>query len=168
MNRPVEEMLQSVSEAVVEKLAFMFLMPEEDPPPPIVDGRSVVVWFEGPVSGVLRLTVNPEMLPLLAANMLGLRDESASTVDQQTDALKELANVLCGNILPAIAGAEPVFDVHPPIILPEEPGEIVPRGEPPAATVRLTFDGGTGRVELFWKSRLEQPPGKQPSEEDQR
>ena len=134
----------------------MFAMPEEDPPPPIVDGRTALVRFEGPVSGAFKLTVNSEMLPLLAANMLGLADESASTPEEQDDALKELANVLCGNLLPAIAGTEPVFDVHAPVIVTEGTGEAVPQGEAPVATARLTLDAGTGRVELFWKSRLKE------------
>lgn len=134
----------------------MFAMPEEDPAPPIVDGRAAVVRFGGPVSGAFKLTVNSEMLPQLAANMLGLEDESASTPEEQNDALKELANVLCGNLLPAIAGTEPVFNVHVPVIVTEGTGGAVPQGQTPIATARLTLDAGTGRVELFWKSRLKE------------
>lgn len=156
MSRSLDETLRSVAEKTIEDLAFMFAIPEEDPQPAIVDERSAVVEFEGPMSGTFKLTVSSDMLPVLAANMLGLEDASASTPDQQDDALKELANVLCGNLLPAIAGTEPVFDVHAPVILAEGAAETVPQRKVPVATARLTLDAGTGRVELFWKSRLKQ------------
>jgi len=104
------------------------------------------------------------MLPILAANMLGLEKEDAATLDHQYDALKELANVLCGNLLPAIAGPEPEFDVQPPVILRDEADSGIPEGRPPAATAHLTLDAGASKLELF----LEDPAdaGKPSDEED--
>jgi len=44
--------------------------------------------------------------------MLG--DEYACTVEAQHDALGELGNVICGNVLPAVAGAAATFSLQPP------------------------------------------------------
>ena len=58
-----------------------------------------------------------EALAELTANMVGAEDPSDVPPEQQTDGLKELVNVICGNLLPVLAGAEVVFDVHAPILL---------------------------------------------------
>jgi hypothetical protein len=47
--------------------------------------------------------------------MLGV-DEPPATA-QQYDALGEIANVICGNLLPRIAGPQAVFQLSPPRLL---------------------------------------------------
>ena len=79
------------------------------------------------------------MLPGLAANMLGVDEAPGSA--EQADALGELANVLCGNLLPAIAGEQHVFIL-------EAPGPGRDEGSP-VATTSLTFDSGAVRASLY-------------------
>ncbi|MBD3293491.1 MAG: hypothetical protein GF393_11245 [Armatimonadia bacterium] len=108
-----------------ETLAFMFpMLPPEDGREPGEqehdDVLRVRVYFEGPVDGSLVLSMPREMLPELAANMLGL-DPDATTREQRADAARELCNVVCGNVLPAVAGPEPVFSVSPPELCSDAP-----------------------------------------------
>jgi hypothetical protein len=89
------------------------------------------------------LTVDEAMMPALAANMLGVDEPPPPPADQR-DALGELANVLCGNLLPEIAGTEHVFLLAAPA-----PGD--ERGTPTAA-VTVPLDLGTARASLFRES----------------
>ncbi|MGI5817237.1 MAG: chemotaxis protein CheX [Armatimonadota bacterium] len=128
MTRPTEQLertLLEITEATCETLAFMF------PTPPIEDESNargdyqgelthVRVYFAGPFAGSLALSMPRSMLPALAANMLGL-DEQSTTSEQRIDAARELCNVVCGNLLPAVAGREPVFSVSPPELC-DDPG----------------------------------------------
>jgi CheY-specific phosphatase CheX len=109
---------------IVEQMAFMFVEPieaeEEAAPAPL---KSVLAHlkFDGEFSGKLSLAVPVDMCAELAANMLGEEADDPDAISKGTDALKELLNVLCGNLLTAFAGEEPVFDLGVPEILPFSP-----------------------------------------------
>ena len=70
------------------------------------------VSFNGPLSGRLVLRASSEILPGIAENMLGA--DGVYPFDVQRDALGELSNVICGNLLPMIGGAEAVFVLSAP------------------------------------------------------
>lgn len=72
------------------------------------------VSFTGPLTGSLILRATSDILPAIADNMLGTNDSTSHTV--LTDALGELANVLCGNLLPLVGGAEAVFVLSAPMV----------------------------------------------------
>jgi len=98
---------------VFEDLGFMLPSSELDPEQAAATFHSAAtVSFNGPVKGMLLVSINGNILPALASNMLG-EDEAPSKL-QQEDALKELANVICGNLLPLIAGPAAVFDIGEP------------------------------------------------------
>ena len=73
---------------------------------------AVSVEFKGPFSGNLLVKVCGELLPILTANMLG--EEDVPPKNLQYDALGEIANVICGNLLPCIAGSKDFFHVGAP------------------------------------------------------
>jgi CheY-specific phosphatase CheX len=103
------------------------------------------VRFTGPRTGRLEVRVAQDLLPVIAANMLGLDESDAA---EQFDALGEIANVICGNVLPALHDDSAVFDIAAP-----ETGtgkEHDPsRGEQPVASVRLALDYGPATTLLF-------------------
>jgi CheY-specific phosphatase CheX len=98
----------------------------------------VSIEFEGPFSGKLLVRVCGGLLPVIAANMLG--EEEVSSKNLQYDALGEIANVICGNMLPGIAGSDKVFHVGAPVI-----GESIDL--PPVAEVQVGL--GEGRADLL-------------------
>lgn len=104
--------------AAFEEMAFTFMDWEESPSPPPATSIGAVVSCSSSCDGKWRflLAVSPKLLPTVAANMLGLPDDHLSSDDQE-DALKELANVVCGNFLPAIAGRAAIWDVGAPTIV---------------------------------------------------
>ncbi len=140
--------IMQVVERTCEMLAFMFPMLPDDDPPADEATAAVRVDFSGPVSGYLLVTAPRRMLPALASNMLGLEpdeiDECAGV-----DALKELGNVICGNLLPALAGPEPVFRMSPP-----RPCD-APAPPDGAAPVRAWLDEGWVEVAVCSEGGLE-------------
>lgn len=105
---------------------------------------AVRVAFAGPFRGHLLIKLCGELLPTLTANMLG-QDETASQ-EQHYDALGEIANVICGNVLPRIAGAQEVFQLGTPQIVECDNG-VAHEAMSLAAEAQLGLE--QGRVELW-------------------
>lgn len=154
MSEELKETLYSVTEDVLEKLAFVFSFPEDErEPTDYGSAMSARVSFAGPFTGTLVMAVAREALPELTGNMLGLDDGEETTREQQQDALKELINVVCGNLLPSISGKESVFNVNPPEIMdPEDP--IIPEDAEPTAIAKMDLDEGECDILLFVDGEL--------------
>jgi len=73
---------------------------------------AMAVSFSGPLNGWLVLKATSHILPAIAENMLGSDIVDDPSVER--DALGELANVICGNLLPLIGGAQAVFVLSAP------------------------------------------------------
>jgi len=140
--------LQDVASEVFENLAFIF--PAFEPEDPVADEPTVTacIGFTGPFDGGIVLSISAGLLPVIAANMLGLDDETP-TETQQEDAFRELLNVLCGNLLTRVAGEEAVFNVGRAVRCPDGgiPESISRHGA--LATACLDLEGGKARVTLF-------------------
>lgn len=140
------QLLRRATASTFEDLAFLFLEPEcseEQAAAPL--DAAVSVDFHGPVRGRLTVRVSSTLMPTIAANMLG--EEQARHVPLQRDALGEVANVVCGNALPLIAGADAVFRLDAPRWIADEPR--ARDGDAPAACVSGGVDAGRAEVELF-------------------
>ena len=154
MRAKLEERMSQVAIDTLEKLAFMFAFSDEGgedlPRDSAVAGS---ISFTGPFSGTLLVTMSIEVLQELAGNMLGLDDGEETTPDHRSDALKETMNVICGNLLPAIAGDEVIFDIGVPKVIPADQemkkGAGVPDGLAPSAEVNLDLDEGQCVLFLF-------------------
>lgn len=151
MNSKLDQTLRDVAEEVFESLAFVLLMPDQDGPPSSDNiGKAVAsITFSGPFGGALFLSISEQMLPMIAANMLGLDFDETPTDVQQQDAFKELLNVICGNLLPRIAGTEAVFDVQKPMIVPDGQVPQTHQQQPPVATAQLNLEDGAAELACF-------------------
>lgn len=143
MIEQLKEILSRVAGETLEKLAFMFSFPEDERGDMILDSAvATSISFAGPFSGRLVMTVSNQLLPELAGNMLGV-DNEETTLDQQHDAFKETINIICGNLLPAIAGKEVVFNIYAPAIITETEAikkAIQDYGNEPASIVKLNIE----------------------------
>ncbi len=173
MNNRLDETLARVAEAVFESLAFVLPAFEEEghceesAPPEAADTTAASISFAGPFEGTLALSASNELLPAIAANMLGLDldewrpaahygggDPEVPWQDVQRDAFKELLNVTCGNLLPALAGEQAVFDVGAAELLVDGALPATVAGRPPLAAARLHLEGGWVELALFAPQRL--------------
>jgi CheY-specific phosphatase CheX len=147
MDRAPSELLSGVIVETLEKMAFMFATPGEGPGGAQEDElESVEVGFDGPFSGRLQLGLSGSLLAELAGNMLGVEEAGALSPEGQFDALRELANVVVGNLLPLLAGAEAEFAIGPP--------RRIARGAaglgPGAVETRLRVEEGFCRGAFAW------------------
>lgn len=110
---------------VLEQMAFMFGDPMELDEISEADGEGVLarMQFKGPFTGSMTLAAPEELCPMLAENMLGVEPDDDRAQEKAHDALKELLNVCCGNVLTSLAGEEPVFDLTVPEVRSLDAGE---------------------------------------------
>ena len=134
--------LSDVTAQTLETLCFFYPDPEisERQEKAPLDG-AMSVRFEGPFNGRVVVRLSGGLLPLLASNMLGDVD---GDLHMQRDALAEVANVICGNLMPLIGGSERAFVLRSPIPVVDLP-HLLPR---PAATVRFGLEQA-GRVDVM-------------------
>lgn len=111
----------------------------------------VRVDFSGPFGGGMELSLPAPALVELAVNMLGAEDGEELSPEQQHDALKELINVVCGNLLPILAGHTEEFNLRPPYMV----GGESPAWGDPIAVGYLMLENGACRVRM----RLDGSPG---------
>lgn len=141
MHNNITDSLAQAATLTFEELGFLF---------PAIGNESnisasnfkntVVVNFHGDFWGKVVLNVSPELLPVIAENILG--DEETSE-EIQIDALGEVANVICGNVLPMIFGKSSVIRLDAPAhgkfnLTDKSAGE-----------VHLGFDEGCADVLLY-------------------
>jgi CheY-specific phosphatase CheX len=125
---------------VFESLCFMLPLPARESLPPELPGVSRVVLavdFAGAGSGTLHLTLPDSMIAGVAMSMLG--EDEPPPLSEQYDAICELANIICGNVLPRLAGDRAVFDLQPPRVIATMD---VSLGDPFDATARVALDDG--------------------------
>lgn len=149
MSDRITEILVREAVDTLEKLVFFFAEPEEDPSTfADTDVFTVATEFSGPYSGRLVMEYAAEGLAELAANMLGIDEEDEITEEDQRDALKETLNIICGNVLPAIAGSEAVFNIAAPEL---SQGPYSGDAAAAYAVARLTMDEGFLSLFLFFE-----------------
>ena len=164
MNSTLDATLQDVVEETFATLAFLMPVTDEeraffaaddddqgacDAPAGGERRLAARVDFSGPFAGCIVLSIDERMLAPLAANMLGTMGDSATSPDQEYDALRELSNVVCGNLLPRIATPRDVFKVHSPELLEDESDAETVDGRAPEARVTLWVDCGRADLALF-------------------
>ena len=143
---PFSQSLNTVTADTLESLALVFLVPEEDAPRSSGKTIRAGVTFTGRFNGALEISVSSALLAELAENMLGLGE--SIDLDLQKDAVKEFANVICGNILPTIGGAEEIFLVGTPSVL-EGPAVVREDSWALAGKTKLFTEEGTMTVTLY-------------------
>ncbi len=139
--------LSQATTATFEELAFLFpeteLSPEQAAAPLDV---AVSVDFRGPLNGRLVVRASGCILPAIAANMLGA--EESQQLPLQRDALGEIGNVICGHVLPLIAGADKIFNLAAPRVHAE--GEMLHRDtDKYEAKIQVGVEDGRAEATLF-------------------
>ena len=111
------ERIGEIIVGIIEKQAFLLGEPvgRGELADDIGDGFKAAVNFSGHASGNLRLQASRATCQELAANVLGVDEEDIDDAAAR-DAIGEMLNVLCGNILTELAGADPIFDLSPPTV----------------------------------------------------
>ncbi len=140
----LETKLYQSAARTFEEVCFVLTLREPGVESPAASEREVGVriGFDGVFHGALEITCPAAIAQQLANAMLG---GAEPTPQQRQDAFGELSNVITGNLLPALAGTELVFDVTAPSPLAGQP----PLSWKPSARVRLRSDEGPVDLVLY-------------------
>jgi hypothetical protein len=103
--------LAAVFSDVLASLAFMFTdgRPAEVP----TEGRWLesAIGYRGPMTGELRLRCTRGFAARLAASLLGIDPNDADADARADDAVKEFMNIVCGQFVTTVYGAEDIFSL---------------------------------------------------------
>jgi CheY-specific phosphatase CheX len=99
----------------LEQFAFMFVETEDSKRLADFPGDYLhaVITFSGPRQGSVALTAPETLCREMAANVLGVDADDAGS-DIAEDSLKELVNIICGELTPALYGDKNVFELTVP------------------------------------------------------
>lgn len=122
MNIDVRETIDRVFCEVLETFAFSFAESAgaEDPTPGEANMLYASMDFHGPSEGKLAVLAPEALCRTIAVNAMGIDDEAEASLETTMDTLKELLNITCGNVLTAVWGAGPVFDLSIPDVVPAD------------------------------------------------
>jgi len=123
MNGSLQKSLYSAAVYTFERLVFL----APDIPPDTAQRQLPVhavasITFSGPARGTLQLHAGDGLLPLITANMIGMDNPDEAL---QLDALGELANIICGQFLPALDSVS-AFEHKPPEVFTGEAFPVEP------------------------------------------
>lgn len=108
----------------------------------------VAADFSGPTNGRVLLGMSGRLLARITDGFLD--GHEALDHDNQLDALKELVNILCGNLLPYVGGSRAVFKIDVPRCLAREDWAQKP-GERLFGEASASYEGG----DIFLRVLLE-------------
>ena len=103
MPESLEAVLVRATQSALEKTAFLFAepgVPEAEQADAASPAVTATVAFSGSHHGEFSIAFPAGLLPVLAVNVLG--EDGVPDDATQRDALGELANIICGNVLPAL------------------------------------------------------------------
>jgi len=110
--------LTNVISEIIEGLAMMVVEPPETPET-TEDFRPELygsIEFTGPVCGKFAIRCREALAQILAANLLGTENSDVQSQTQAWDALAELLNVICGNLVTALIDSKSAFTLSIPQI----------------------------------------------------
>ncbi|MBM3325220.1 MAG: chemotaxis protein CheX [Calditrichaeota bacterium] len=155
MASDIHQILMTVASRVFETSAFMcVLSPEEVDLPPSASNLAASISFSGPLEGRLIFAVSPDILPLMVTSMLGLDEIEDIGEEAQRDALLEILNIICGNVLTEIHGDKPVFNLSPPQIVATEEMEVILMTVPPENHVTFALENTRADLILLMGNAL--------------
>lgn len=105
---------ESISQ-VLERMAFMMLLPPEEEMPSPEQSVEVTIEFRGQVSGQVHLLAGTDLIEMIAANFIGVEPFDPEASEKRVDGFKEILNTVCGTLLPRLADSPAdVFDISIP------------------------------------------------------
>ena len=120
-----KKILEQTVTDVLERFTFMFTdLPEE-----FIDNwhgqyLHATITFQGTSQGVVCITASDVLCREIAANVLGELGSDEITEETSEDAVKELLNIICGELVAELFGTKDVFDLTVPSVVRIDTGKL--------------------------------------------
>jgi hypothetical protein len=147
MKTKVKKILQETTVNIFEDICFMYLMPElENIQRKLKLEAAAEAKYRGDYTGKLLIETRGGLLSAIAANILSNEVPSSR---QKRDALEEIANIICGNIVMSLGRRGRGYRIESPRSLNK--AELLKEEDPdkPIAEVTLNFNEGRADVKFF-------------------
>lgn len=110
------------------------------------DAIKSIVQFEGAAKGALVLSASANLANSIAANMLGIEEASKA---EKEHAVTEIANIICGNLVPLFANNNDICFIRPPrVLLPNENMNLLLNMN--TETIQLILNEGVADISIFY------------------
>lgn len=106
--------LNALVSRILGDFAFMIVGDELSETPGAPEWLFAKVTYRGPMQGTIHCWCTRPFATELTSNLLGLDPESPEVSAELCDSVRELMNILCGNLVTERFGAEAVFDLSIP------------------------------------------------------
>ena len=148
MTTQIEKVLIESTVRTIEDLCFMYQEPElknaqENLP---LEAAAKVEYRSDDFTGKLLIETRGGLFSAIATNILSNDDPSAQ---QKKDALGEIANIICGNVVPSLGGGGREYKIEPPRSLNKDDLLKEEWKEEPVAEITLNFNDGRADIKLF-------------------
>jgi CheY-specific phosphatase CheX len=147
MKKQIENVLRESTIKTFEDICFIYQVPElKDDQKNLVLEAAAEVKFRGIFTGRLMIETRGGLFSAIASNMLS---NEVPSIQQKKDALGEVANIICGNVVPSLGRSEPEYKIESPICLNTDDLLKEDKQEKPLAEVTLNFNQGRADIKLF-------------------
>ena len=147
MKKQIENVLRESTIKTFEDICFIYQVPElKDDQKNLVLEAAAEVKFRGIFTGKLMIETRGGLFSAIASNMLS---NEVPSIQQKKDALGEIANIICGNVVPSLGRSEPEYKIESPICLNTDDLLKENKQEKPLAEVTLNFNQGRADIKLF-------------------
>jgi CheY-specific phosphatase CheX len=147
MKKQIENVLRESTIKTFEDICFIYQVPElKDDQKNLVLEAAAEVKFRGIFTGRLMIETRGGLFSAIASNMLS---NEVPSIQQKKDALGEVANIICGNVVPSLGRSEPEYKIESPICLNTDDLLKENKQEKPLAEVTLNFNQGRADIKLF-------------------
>ena len=147
MKKQIENVLKESTIKTFEDICFIYQVPElKDDQKNLALEAAAEVKFRGNFTGKLVIETRGGLFSAIASNMLS---NEVPSIQQKKDALGEVANIICGNVVPSLGRSEPEYKIESPICLNTDDLLKEDKQEKPLAEVTLNFNQGRADIKLF-------------------
>ncbi len=148
MKTQVEKFLIESTVKTLEDLCFMYQEPElkdaqENLP---LEAAAEVKYRSDDFTGKLVIETRGGLFSAIATNILSIDNPSTK---QKKDALGEMANIICGNVVPSLGEGGREYKIEAPRSLNKDDLLKEKLREEPVAAITLNFNDGRVDIKLF-------------------
>jgi hypothetical protein len=147
MKSKIEKVLEEASVSTFEDTCFMYQVPElNDVQKNLTLEAAAEVKYRGDYTGSLLIETRGGLFSAIAANILSIDSPSCL---QKKDALGEIANIICGNVVTSLGRSKQGYKIESPRSLKKDELLKGKRQGKPLAEITMNFNEGRADIKFF-------------------
>jgi CheY-specific phosphatase CheX len=147
MKSKIEKVLEEAAVNTFEDICFMYQVPElKDIQKNLTLEAAAEVKYRGDYTGKLLIETRGGLFSAIAANILSINSPSSL---QKRDALGEIANIICGNVVTSLGRSKLGYKIESPKSLKKDELLKEKRQGKPLVEITINFNEGRADIKFF-------------------